>query len=86
MPRVIPQRTIQDPTVSEIMSITFTRQPNGPGAFVTVSSASYGLLDENDNVAAVGSVSNQLNGAQQSALATYINNHIIPAIITAEDL
>lgn len=86
MPRTVLSYEIQDPTVSEIVSITFLRQSNGSGGFVTVSNSSYSLVDENDNVVLNGSVSSQLNGTQQAALASYINNHVIPAIIDQENL
>ena len=86
MPRVVAEYAIQDPTVAEVKTITFSRQSNGAGGFVTISSASYALLDENGNVVVTGSVENQLSAAQKTALAGYLNAHVIPDIISEENL
>lgn len=84
MPLVIPERTVQDPTVADVKTITFSRQSNGSGGFVTISTAYYELVDGAGEVAITGSVSTQLGATPQSQLATYITNHILPAIESAE--
>ena len=86
MPRLVEAYTIQDPTVSSVVTLALSRQSNGAGSFVTVCSAAYELVDENDNVVVNNSLSLQLSGAQSAAIASFITTHILPLIEAENNL
>lgn len=86
MPRLVPSFTIQNPTPSSVVVMTLSRQSNGAGGFVTVCNAAYELEDENGNIVVRDAVDLQLSGAQSTAIANFINSHILPLIVSANNL
>ncbi len=86
MPRVVPQYTIQNPTISDVAYIRFTRERDDQGVMGTVAHAQYTLKDESGNAVSSGSVSIRLTNPQQTALGNFITSNIPPEIIAQENL
>lgn len=71
--------TLQPVTAANCLNVSVSRQTNGEGGTVLVTTFTFEVKDENGIVRETGATTIQLTPAQQSTLASFVTNNGVPA-------
>lgn len=78
--------TLQPVTASDCIGISVTKQTDGEGGSVLVTTFTFAVRDENGIIRETGATTMQLTPAQQATLATFVTNNGVPAFNTQRGL
>ena len=84
--RAVPGYTLVPVTAGDCISMTVTRQSDGAGGTVIVTTTTFEVKDSTGAVRYTASVSHQLTTAQRTSLGQFINNVHVPLANAQENL
>jgi len=84
--RAVPGYTLVPVTAADCVSMTISRQSDGQGGTVIVTTTTFEVKDSQGTVRYTASVSHQLTPAQRTSLGTFISNVHVPLLNGQESL